>query len=95
MGHATTAARMPRDAIKASLWIFDPTTEEEDAEVEAMDSGLVVERNDEDRIIVSVRGRPHGRRYEHGDSVWLEIEDGEALRLIVAVARALGEEMNI
>lgn len=89
-----SADRMPRDAIKLSFWQFDPTTEEEATEVEAMESGGVVHRSDDDRVLLSVRGKPNGR-YEVGDSLWLEFTDGEALRLIGQLARVLGQELKL
>lgn len=85
----STATRVDRNAVKASFWQFDPTTEEEMVWVEAMEASLSLDRTDDDRILIAVRGKPNGR-YEHGDSVWLELSDAEAIRLIQRLAGTLG-----
>lgn len=89
------AERMPKNAVRGSLWVFDPMTEEEGTEVEAMPSGLVVQRSDDDRVLLSVRGRPNGKRYEPGDSVWLELEITETLRLIAELAQAVASDWKL
>jgi hypothetical protein len=78
--------RVDRNAVQASFWQFDPDTEEE-PEVEAMPSSLSIVR-DEDRVLIAVRGK-QGRRHETGDSVWLEMSDTEAVRLIARLATAV------
>jgi hypothetical protein len=85
---------MPRNAPVGSLWIFDPTTQEE-AQVEAMPSGCIVQRTTEAHVMVSVRGRENSGRYETGDSVWIEFEDHEALRLMAQLAAALAETYEL
>lgn len=79
-----------RKPVMASFWQFDPDTEEEGPQVEAMDAALAFHRGDEDRILVAVRGKDRGR-YEHGDSVWLEFTDAQALRFIERMAATLRE----
>jgi hypothetical protein len=77
----------PRNAIVGSLWIFDPTTEEE-AQVEAMPCGVTATNNGDGHVLIAARGKP-GRRYETGDSVWLEMTPDQALRLIGQLAGAM------
>lgn len=77
-----------RNPIQVSYWQFDP--EEEDAEVEAMSAAVSFHRSDEDRVLLAVRGKPR-RRYEKGDSAWLELTDAEALRLIERLAAKLSD----
>lgn len=84
----SAATRVDRDAVKASFWQFDPTTEEEPL-VEAMEASLSLDRTDDDRVLIAVRGKP-GSRHEPGDSVWLELSDAETIRLIQRLAGTLG-----
>lgn len=83
-----------RKPVMASFWQFDPESCKEDAQVEAMPAALNCGRSDEDRILIAVRGKP-GARYEPGDSVWLELTDAEALRLIQRIALALGAALEL
>jgi hypothetical protein len=39
-------------------------------------------------VLIAARGK-QGRRHEAGDSVWLEMTDAEALRLIARLAAAV------
>lgn len=94
------AERVNRDAVKASYWQFNPEPEpwmeaydpaDGGIEVEAMPSAVSVIRNDEEHVLLSVRGKP-GKRYEKTDSAWIELEDVEALRLIKRLADALSRD---
>lgn len=78
-----------RDPVVASFWQFDPN--EDDPDVEAMVSALSIIRSedgDDGRVLIAVRGKPR-TRYEAKDSVWLELEDSEVIRLIGRLAGAL------
>lgn len=75
-----------KNPLMASLWQFEPG--EPDPQVEAMTAALAVRRTDDDRILVSARGKVRNR-WEKGDSVWLELTDTQALMLIERVAAAL------
>jgi hypothetical protein len=77
---------MTRKPTMASLWVFTPG--DPDPDVEAMDARVEVVRSEVDRVNLTVRGKP-GRRYEDGDSVWLEMTDNEALRLIGDIATTM------
>lgn len=83
----------------ASYWQFDPEgrididgsrMDPSEAEVEAMPARVTVERTDDARVMVMVRGKPR-KRYERHDSAWLEFDDKEAVALIADVAKALGK----
>jgi hypothetical protein len=78
--------RPDRNPIRASYWQWDP--DEDEAEVEAMESALSFVRSDNDRVLIAVRGKPR-RRYERRDAAWLELTDTEALRLIERLAATL------
>lgn len=73
---------------RASFWQFDPR--EEDATVEAMPSDLSIVNND-DRVLVSVRGRTgrSARGRESKDAVWLEMEDADALLLAAEIVSTI------
>lgn len=91
---ATSAEARARRGVWASLWVFDPTDCVDEPQVEAMPVKIEVSRNDEDRIIVTARGKP-GARYEPDDSVWLEMTDADMMKLIEQGAKALHTPMEL